>query len=110
MYDTWCLSVSPDILIIPNIPYIPNISDIPAIPEVPNISDIPNLHTHTKSGGPRSKIGRVIDICSEGEGEAAAGKTQFHSLDVRTNRKCHTFLEPQPRTDLCFSKWWKFNE
>ena len=34
MYDTWCLSVSPDILRIP---------DIPTIPDVPDIPDIPNL-------------------------------------------------------------------
>ena len=40
MYDTWCLSVSPNILHIPNIP------NIPAIPEVLDIPDIYNQLPH----------------------------------------------------------------
>ena len=32
MYDTWCLSVSPNILNFPNIPDIPNIPDNPECP------------------------------------------------------------------------------
>ena len=58
MYNTWCLSVSPDIL---NIPDIPNIPHIPAIPKVPDIPDAP-FYYHAKSGAPSSKIGRVIAI------------------------------------------------
>ena len=53
MYDTWCLSVTPDILNIPEIPYIP---DIPAIPKVLDIPDIP-FYYHAKSECPSSKIG-----------------------------------------------------
>ena len=58
MYNTWCLSVTPDILNIPEIPYIP---DIPPIPIVPDIPDIP-FYYHAKSGCPSSKIGQVIAI------------------------------------------------
>ena len=64
MYDTWCLSVSPDILNIPDIPeipYIPDIPDIPAIPTVPDIPDIP-FYNHAKSGCPSSKIDQVMAI------------------------------------------------
>ena len=49
MYDTWYLSVSPDILNIPDIPEIPDIPHIPEIPEVNNIPDIP-FYYHAKSG------------------------------------------------------------
>ena len=56
MYNTWCLSVTPDILNIPDIPEIPYIPDIPPIPLVPDILDIP-FYYHTKSGCPSSKIG-----------------------------------------------------
>ena len=59
MYDTWYLSVSPDILNIPDIPEIPDIPDIPEIPEVTDISDIP-FYYHAKSGCSSSKIGWVI--------------------------------------------------
>ena len=55
MYDTWYMSVTPDILNIPDIP------KIPAIPEVPDIPDIP-FYYHAKSGCPSSKIGQVIAI------------------------------------------------
>ena len=55
MYDTWCVSVTPDILNIPEIPYIP------VIPEVHNILDIP-LYYHAKYGCPRLKIGQVTAI------------------------------------------------
>ena len=61
MYDTWCLSVSPDILNIPDIPEIPYITDIPVIPEVPDIPDIP-FYYHAKSGCPSSKIDQVMAI------------------------------------------------
>ena len=61
MYDTWCLSVTPDILNIPDIPEIPYIPDIPPIPLVPDIPDIP-FYYHTKSGCPSSKIDRVMAI------------------------------------------------
>ena len=49
MYDTWYLSVSPDIL---NIPDIPEIPDIPHIPEIPEVNDIPDIpfYYHAKSG------------------------------------------------------------
>ena len=58
MYDTWCVSVTPDIL---NIPDIPEIPDIPPIPKVPDIPYIP-FYYHAKSGCPSSKIGQVIAI------------------------------------------------
>ena len=58
MYDTWCLSVTHDILNIPDIPEIPY---IPAIYMVPDIPDIPFFY-HAKSGCPSSKIGQVIAI------------------------------------------------
>ena len=61
MYDTWCLSVTPDIL---NIPDIPEIPDILVIPEVPNIPSIP-FYYHAKYGCPSSKIGQVIAIFIE---------------------------------------------
>ena len=88
MYDTWCLSVTPDILNIPDIPEIPYIPDIPAILKVPDIPDIP-FYYHAKSGCPSSKIGKVLailssmQICSEvvvivEEG----GKTLFNYLDI----------------------------
>ena len=35
MYNTWYLSVSPDILNIPDIPNIPVIPNMPPIPEIP---------------------------------------------------------------------------
>ena len=59
MYDTCCVFVTPDILIIPDIPEIPYIPNIPVIPEVPDIPDIP-FYYHTKSGCPSLKIGQVI--------------------------------------------------
>ena len=40
MYDTWCLSVTPNILNIPDIPEIPDIPNIPTIPEIPIIIQI----------------------------------------------------------------------
>ena len=61
MYDTWCLSVSPDIFNIPDIADIPDIPDIPAIPAVNDLPDIP-FYYHAKSGCPSSKIGQVIAI------------------------------------------------
>ena len=61
MYDTWCLSVTPDILNIPHIPEIPDIPVIPTFPKVPDIPDIP-FYYHAKSGCPSSKIGQVIAI------------------------------------------------
>ena len=61
IYDTWCLTVTPDILNNPHIPEIPDIPDIPAIPKVLNIPDIP-FHYLTKYRCPSSKIGQVIAI------------------------------------------------
>ena len=61
MYNTWCLSVTPDILNIPDIPEIPHILDIPAIPKGLDIPDIP-FYYHAKSVCPSSKIGQVIAI------------------------------------------------
>ena len=61
MYDTWCLSVTPDILNIPDIPKIPHIPDISTIPKVPDIPDI-QFYYHAKSGCPSSKISQVMAI------------------------------------------------
>ena len=52
MYDTWCLSVSPD---------IPNIPDISKFPLLMKLQTFP-IYYHAKSGGPSSKIGQVIAI------------------------------------------------
>ena len=44
MYDTWCLSVSPDIPHILDITDIPSTPDIPSNPDIPTIPDIPKIN------------------------------------------------------------------
>ena len=55
MYDTWCLSVTPDTL---------NIPDIPNIPSIPKVHDIPGIpfYYHAKFQASSSKIGPVMAI------------------------------------------------
>ena len=59
MYNTWCLTVSTDIL---NIPDIPNIPEFPLFLKFPTFQTFP-FYYHAKYGCPSSKIGRVIAIC-----------------------------------------------
>ena len=58
IYNTWCLSVTPDILNIPDIPEIPN---IPTIPKVHDIPDIP-FYYHAKFQAPSLKIDWVMTV------------------------------------------------
>ena len=78
IYNSWCLSVTPDILNIPEIPYIPPITLVPDIPDIP-------FYYHAKSGCPSSKIGQVIAIfikCAKFVTEQERQEQQQHILPL----------------------------
>ena len=95
MYDTWCLSVSSDILNIPDIPKIPDIPEFPLFLRLPTFQTFP-IYCHAKSGGPSSKIGwliaiwKSVQICYEEGAVSAVGKTQLYYLDNHNKGNCMT--------------------
>ena len=80
MYNTWCLTVSTDIL---NIPDIPNIPEFPLFLKFPTFqtfqsTTMQNLDVLAQQLAELLLFLKSLQICSEGGG---GGKTQFYYLD-----------------------------
>ena len=61
MYNTWCPTVSSDILNIPDIPNIPNIPEFPLFVKFPTFQTFP-IYYHVKFQSSSSIIDRVMAI------------------------------------------------